>query len=79
MRVIHAIRVEDTFRSHLGGFILDLRRLLLLCGFGGSMGGPFVQSHEEADHNHQPDHHDESEFSSPIAERTRSKINGDNP
>ena len=79
MRLIHAIRVEDTFRPHLGRFILDLRCLLLFRGFGGSMGGPFIQGHQEADHHDQPDHYEESEFSGPIAQRTSSMIDGDNP
>lgn len=79
MKVIHAIRVEDTFRPHLGRSVLDLRRLLLFRGFGGAMGRPFVQGHQEADHNDRPHHHEEPEFCRPISQRTSSMINGDNP
>jgi len=79
MRLIDWVLIEDPFRSNLGRFILDLRRLLLLCGFRCSSGAPLVHGHEEADHHDRPDHYQKDEFSRPLSRRARSLIDGDNP
>ena len=79
MRLIDWVLIEDPFRSNLCRFVLDLRRLLLLRGFGGSSGAPLVHAHQEADHHYRPDHHQEYEFSCGLSRRAGSLIDGDNP
>ena len=79
MKLIARVLIEDPFRSNLGRFILDLRRLLLLRGFRCSSGAPLVHAHEEADHQHRPDHDQECEFSHGLSWRAGSLIDGDNP
>lgn len=79
VRLIDEVLIEDPFRSNLGWFILDLRRLLLLRRFGGSSRAPLVHGHQEADHQHRPDHYQENQFSCCLSWCADSLIDGDDP
>ncbi len=79
MRLIDWVLIEDPFRSNLGRFILDLRRLLLARGFRCSSGAPLVHPHQQADDHHRPDHYQECEFSCCLSRRAGSLIDGNNP